>query len=380
MFWMSLSILIPIALSIYMGLKHRKHVVWFEHLWLYGYSGLIILIFYLISNFAMNWHREYIGSYIKELQDYEYWNEYISQTCTETYACGTDSEGNTKYCEKTYDCSYVENHWQYYSAKTNTGISINLNESEYKHVLAKLGGERIFVDMRRNYHTTDGDMYKTVFDSGDEYAPVTTTSLYVNKIKSSDLTVFNLKKVTKEEFKKYGLYDYPRLRSKIFYPSLIGSNLPLSNKELKEINGVYGNDLQIKISFWIYKNKTLQSGIYQEYFFVGGNKNEVNVCIGINDDEKIEWVHPFTWSLTLNTAKIRQDILSLNHLSDTLLSDYIKTGFKTDLQNNFIRREFSQFDYIQVKTPIWLIIIFIILQLAGNIFLSYVAINNRIYK
>ena len=380
MFWMSFTILIPIALSIYLGINYRKLVVWFEHLWLYAYSGLIILIFFLITNFAMNWHKEYLGSYITELQDYDYWDEYIDRTCHREVSCGTDENGNTKYCTESYDCSYVANHMQYYSAVTSTGATVSLNELDYQYALVKLGGEKIFVDMDRDYHSIDGDMHKTIFDSGDEYVPVTTTGKYVNRIKSSDLTVFNLKEVTKEEFEKYGLYDYPKLESNVFYPSLIGSDLPLSNSELSLINGIYGKDLQLRVFFWIYENKTLQSGIYQEYFFVGGNKNEVHVCIGINDDKKIEWVHPFTWSLTLNTVEIRHDILNLNHLSDTLLSDYIKNSFKTDLQNDFIRREFSQFDYIKVNPPIWLIILFVILQLAGNIFLSRIAIENNIYK
>lgn len=380
MFWIFLTILIPIVLSIYLVVKYKKEVVWFEHLWLYGYTGVLILIAFLITRFGLALYTEYYGSYVTEIRDYEYWNEYIHRTCTETYSCGTDSKGNTKYCTRTYNCDYIANHWQYYRAYTSTGEWFNLNDAEYTHVLKKLGGERRFKDMRRNYHRVDGDMYFTKFEpnNGDEYASATTSHLYENRIKASDLTVFNLREVTDEQFEKYGLHDYPKLRSQIFYPSVIGANLPRTNKELKEINGRYGKELQVRIFFWIYKNKPLRTGLYQEYYFVRGNKNEVHVCIGLDKSNNIDWVHSFTWSLTLRTAKIKQDILAMNKLNDVTLSNYVKTDFKNQLRSEFKRREFSQFDYIKIETPTWLIIVILILQLAGNGFLAYVTINNDI--
>lgn len=374
-----IGILVPIILSVVALVKFRKEVVWFEHLWYYGYYAIITFIFYLIINFGLSLTTEYYGSYITEVRDYEYWNEYIHKTCTETYACGTDSKGNTKYCTRTYDCSYVEDHWQYYQAYTSTGESFIVNDEEYNYILKKLGSERMFVDMHRSYYTIDGDMYKTTFTKGkDEYVPVTTWHTYENRIKSSDLTIFNLKEVSKEDIKKYKLQNYPRLNSEIFYPSLIGYNLPMSNKEIMEINGVYGKDLQIRVFFWIFDNPDPRVGLLQEYYLVRGNKNEVNVCIGIDKNRNIAWVNPFTWSLTLKTPQIRNDILAIGRLTDKRLSDYIKTKFKNQLISEFKRREFSQFDYIEIEAPLWAIIIYWILLLLGSGFIFVASIENDI--
>jgi len=247
-----LSGLIPIGFSIMLFILFRKEVTWWEHALLYIASAILIIGFSFTGQWAGTQEREYYGSIIEEARDYEDWNEYIHRTCTEEYKCGTDDDGNDIMCERDYDCSYVDYHPQYYIAYTDIGSSFRLNAAEYNHVKEQLGGERVFVNMRRNYHTDDGDMYKTIFNEGtDSYCPATTTHCYSNRIKNSNVTIFNMKEVSDEQIEEYGLFDYPSAKSEVFFPSVTGYTLPKTNTELGELNGRYGSELQIRVFLWV---------------------------------------------------------------------------------------------------------------------------------
>lgn len=369
--------LIPIIFCIILYVKFRANVTLWEYFLQVAASLLITFSIYFINSVAGALFTEYYGSVIVELRDNEEWDEYIYETCTESYACGTDSKGNTQYCTRTYDCSYVDYHAQYYQAITSTGESFRLNHDEYFYLLDRLGRERMFVDMLRDYHDIDGDRYVTTFDNGDKICWATTSHLYENRIKASDLTIFNLKKVTEEQDERYRLHDYPKLTSEVFFPSVVGANLPKTNEELSIINGIYGKDLQVRNFLWVYYNQPPDAGRYQEYKFVRGNKNEIHICVGVNDDLEIKWVHPFTWSKTLNTPEIRNEILELGTLSDSLLSEYIKTEYLTKLQTSYERREFEEFSYIEISIKIWVIVLTWVLVILANLFLSYYVVNNE---
>ena len=105
-----LIFLVPIISCLVLFLFFRSRTTWQEYLVVALPSIFIafILRFCIVSSQISD--VEYLGSYIVRAEYYEAWDEYISQTCTRSYACGTDSDGNTQYCEETYDCSYVDYH------------------------------------------------------------------------------------------------------------------------------------------------------------------------------------------------------------------------------------------------------------------------------
>jgi len=91
----------------------------------------LILLFNFLAEKNLTASEEYWTGYIVDTRYYEDWNEYIQQTCTETYACGSDANGNTTYCTRTYDCSYVDYHSEYWQMNDNNGISFRISKSKY---------------------------------------------------------------------------------------------------------------------------------------------------------------------------------------------------------------------------------------------------------
>src|SRR5574343_342712 len=103
-------LLIPaIAAVVYYYMFRLKYNLLFYFIPL-ALSLLTIWIVSATAEYSQTVDKEYWGSVVMEAHYEEPWDEYISKTCTESYACGKDSKGNTQYCTRTYDCSYVDYH------------------------------------------------------------------------------------------------------------------------------------------------------------------------------------------------------------------------------------------------------------------------------
>ena len=93
----------------------------------------------------------------------------------------------------------------------------------------------------------------------------------------------------------------------------------------------------------------------QQDYLVGGNKNELVICIGLNSDTTISWVDAFSWEDVPNMEVAVEhlfdegDKLNLNELSKLLL---------TEVPTKWHRKEFKDFEYLQVELDpkyIWII-------------------------
>lgn len=158
LFWPFLAILILVALP-----ELRRRMVPWEYALPWVPCLIMIPLGYTIGESIQTRDVERWAGYATEVRYYEDWNEYIHQTCTRSYPCGTDSKGQTTYCTETYDCSYVDYHPEYWELRSTTG-TYKLSQEEYYQFMSRWGGRQVFVDLHRNYHTDDGDMYKVVWD------------------------------------------------------------------------------------------------------------------------------------------------------------------------------------------------------------------------
>ena len=117
---------IAILTAIILLIFFKQYVVWWELL-------LIIIIptaiafgtKYLVETVTATFD-EYWGDEVAYVVEEEPWNEWVSRTCSETYACGSDSKGNTTYCTRTYDCSYQDDIGPKWYAITKLGTHISI--------------------------------------------------------------------------------------------------------------------------------------------------------------------------------------------------------------------------------------------------------------
>lgn len=336
-----LAMIIPVLGIIFLYTWYRKETVWWETLIPLGVVAIFIMIFKFSAEHFMTSTDEYWGGHITKTEYFEPWNEYIHRTCTRTVSCGKDCTTT-----ETYDCSYVRHHSAKWIMYDNNGFQHSISKSHYNYLVRKFGGQKHFVDMRRNYHSRDGDMYRTYWPKDTLNAEIiTVVENYENRVKVSN-SVFNFQDVSEEDIKSYELYDYPEVKN-LKQKNLLGLENPKIERKLELLNGFLGKKKQVKVFLMIFNNQPLKAGELQEAYLKGGNKNEFILCIGKDSlNPKASWVYPISWNthkiLNINVRDyvLKQDTLNLEETVDHLYSEVDK---------NFVRKHFSKFSYLKVE-------------------------------
>lgn len=361
-------LLIPIIFTIVMYFKFRYEVVWWEYLLIFGSSIIAIFVSKGLIELSQTSDTEYWGSYITETRYYEKWDEYIHRICE---SCSGSGEDRSCY---TYDCSYVDTHYPYWTAIDNDGRTFNITEGEYTRLKNKFATGAKFVDMHRHYHRIDGDMYKTVWDgSVKRFEAAVTSHRYENRVRVSSSN-FSMKEPPEEIFNEYGLYHYPKIYDEYKQDVLIGYNDNKAEKKLEYLNSIYGKKYEFKSFIMVFRNKPLEAGLYQEQQWQGGNKNELNITIGIDNNDNVQWCHVFSWTpeprLMVDTKKLVESQTKLN------LNELLK-HLEDNVPKMWVRKEFKEFSYLTVEPKWYHILIATIVVIAINIGVGYYVVTNE---
>jgi hypothetical protein len=369
-----LSLLIPVIVTCVFYLYGKRHFTWWEFFIPIGVGIICIISSKLLIDSFETSYTEYWGSSVVEARYYEPWNEYIQQTCSRTV-----DDGDGKSHTETYDCSYVSYHSEYWMIITTSKEEINISENKYDSIV-NLFGNRSFYDMHRDYYTNDGDMYYTQWDNSyTKNIPITTEHTYTNKIKASDVTLFNIKIITDKEADSLKLFDYPRLDDNFNYKTIIGYNPSDSiQKKFNKLNAIYGPENQLRLWILVFNGGTIQIGLQQENYWVRGNKNELILCFGIDTTtNKINWAHIFSWSPSEDLKiEIRDYINNMGSMSDSTLNN-LDTYLKDNLKD-YVRRPFKEFEYIRIEPSKTSVIITYIIMLLVSIGINIWIIKNEI--
>lgn len=372
MIWFAL--LIPVLVSIVLYVFFPKYAVWWEFIIPFAASIITIGILHIAIKQIGVWDTEYIGYLTKQAIYYEPWDEYIHQTCTKTVSCG-------KNCTTTqsYDCSYVKNHppsWKVFTATTNTEIYID--RSQYNYIVKRFNKVPQFKNMRRDYHRQDGDAYYVTWDNKRSTAvPITTTQLYKNKVRASK-DVFNYPELDTLDINMYYIQDYPELNSILNNTPILPDSLATEAQQqsLRFYNGKLGPSKQARI--WILLNPypTRQAGLMQEAYWVNGNKNEIVLVIGTNDKE-IRWAHVFSWTeKEALKIQLRNYVESQDSLNFSTLIPHVASLVEKD----FVRKNFSDFDYLSVEPPLWAILLAYFITILVNAGTIIYIVKNEHYE
>jgi hypothetical protein len=384
----NLVIGVLVIVALYLIKETRQRVTWYENLMILGIPILFSVIFMLIVLNAKTRYAEYWGSTIEYIYEEEPYNEWVHRTCSESYACGTDSKGNTQYCTRYYDCSYQNDVYPSWTAITTIGERIDLTEEKYYEILRTNNNVRSVIKRIENYAPNDrayaeaGSKFygqrvgeysyqyqtKCSQEIGDVY-PIMSKHRYVNKVKATDYSALGFQMVDTAEAKFYQLYEYPEMESEFHQNVFLGGNVSREVQELyNDLNGLIGVQKQCKMFVCIFNNQPVEAALKQEAYWVRGNKNELIISIGMRDG-KIDWVYPFSWSFT-KSGSLESDI-KIKLSSYTVITDKdwkeLVYFFKDEITNKFNRLQFTDgaegFEYLKVKVPTWAIVTNLILSL-----------------
>lgn len=332
-------------------------------------SGLIAFAIpklYLVSQVT---DTEFWGGYVVNAEYYEDWNERVP--CRHS-KYETDAKGNSVYVgtEHAYDVDYHSAYWQVINSN---GEIIPITSSKFQQ-LTQIFGNKTFVDLRRNYHTNDGDMYVTTWNNDKEtLQPTVTRHFYINKIQNST-SILNYPKV---DAKSENLFEYPYKSNPFDISSVRPAHKYPGTRDIDVLNALYGASRQIRIWVLVYTDQPLETAHLQEAYWKQGNKNELVICIGINKTHDVQWSHVFSWTdredLKIN---IRDYVNSQDKLDLKALASFLEPEIKT----NWERKEFAEFDYITIQIPASIYILtFVVVTLLsiGWIFFVHNSVNFR---
>jgi len=359
--------------TIILFLFFKNEVLWWEIALLLVASLLTGACFKWVATANLTKDYEYWGTRFERVEYYEDWDEWIEQTCSETCCC--DAEGNN--CQTTYyDCSYREYHSEYWVKVDHLGNRYNISEAEYIRLKRKMGNSS-FKDMHRDYYTDDGDMYYTTWNRKmEDYECISTVHTYENKTQAVK-NVFNFPEVDSIDVSEYKLFEYPEPsgRSRFYQRNLLGYKDTKAEHKLQILNGNLGNTKQLKVFILVWQNQpSMQTAALQEAYWKGGNKNEVIISMNIDDDHKPTWCKVFSWSEREDfKIHIRDYVMDQERLNMSSIVDYAHG----ELNKNFSRKEFSDFDYLEVKLQPNQLVLSFLVSIIINLIGAIIVIKNE---
>lgn len=372
-----LAIIIPVLCAIVALVFFRNKVAIWEPFIPILLTAFIIVFFKFIGIQSLTKDTEYWGNYVTKISWYQEWDEWIEQTCTRTYPCGSDSKGNTKYCTEPYDCSYCANHSQYWTLTLNDNKEIKISNAYFNYLKTKFKTVPIFVDMHRDFYRIDGDKYvikyPNTYDAFEFYA---TEHKYENKIQAST-SIFNYPKIQASDTVEYKLYNYPTIVNNELPAILTPATIPVKIDEQRRfsyINGMLGMSKQVRVWVCLFDSKNSRAGYMQEAYWKRGNKNEFVICIGTNKNRDIHWVHIFGWS-----AKKILDIETRNFIKGKKKLNLSELGIwlYPEIEQKWEMSTFEEFNNLVVEQPTWSIIITWIITICSCLLLYLWIIKNR---
>lgn len=322
--------IIPILVSLGFLVFKAKETVWWEYLLLIGGSVLLAFLLKQIITGIKTSDTEYLSGYVTQTTYYEPWNEEVEVTKTRT-----NSEGE----EETYTETETRYHSAEYSYRTNMKRSEVWCSRDYHEALKKqFRVSGVFRDMHRHYYTQDGDAYDYFWDGTDEtMKTLTETGTYRNQVKGS-MSIFRMGREDST------LFDYPVPEKRGDQKVVLG-NAKYDSRPIQILNAKLGKQYQVHIFVLLFYNEGPEIAERQKEYWEGGNKNELVVCLGMKRDS-IQWCSPFSWS---ESPVVETRIKSWCLENPRLRIKELAAELERLVKENWKRREFKDFNYIETE-------------------------------
>lgn len=376
--WFVLIVPISACIIAFLFFRHRFSI--WEYLLPPAATVLVVLICKFSVKYSLVSDNEYWGSMVTTARYYEYWDTWVTMTCSYT-TCTTDSEGNEECTTHYYDCSYCDTNPQRWKAYDDAGNDWDISEEYYNYLKSKWN-KPVFIELNRSISEsgscgTDGDAEEITWNNKIYTSEAAiTTHRYTNKVQASK-SAFRMPNISNKKAAALGLYKYPdkynfyKQKVVLGLDSIYSQYGPQTIKNIETnfqyFNGKYGARNKVKLFVLLFYNKPISISFEQEAYWDGGNQNELVVCIGLDRaTQGIEWVRPFSWTDRERVlVDCREDIAALGKFDP----DGVYAAIENAVSQNVMYKDFKKdFNYLTVDLPgwtIWLIWILSIVVTAG---------------
>lgn len=315
-------------------------------------SALIVFIDYSVKTTD----TEVWSGRVVDWKHIEEWDEWHPPVTT----CSSDGNGNET-------CSTTPGYYEHHDAEN--------------YIVTTDGGS-IFVSQAPDGTSFD-DNYPNHTEELMKYwpygTPTASTHTYVNKVKAS-YSIYKHKDIDVSEFPD--LPDYPKdNRDYINIDRIIGdvpkrdSALQLLAEKNAELNKMIPDPVnpgkkrswkQVNMIFVnVGADKPIEYGYALQDKWQGGNKNDFVVAFSLNDKNQVDWVYPFSWSeVEILKLEVRDYLLNLQEIDDF---NQVVEDVSVMVANKFERKEFADFNYLQIEASPWVSVVIVILHIVIGI-------------
>jgi len=159
------------------------------------------------------------------------------------------------------------------------------------------------------------------------------------------------------------LPEYPKEVHDYFYIDRILGNVPNKQNALIDLNkwntelnkDISDPDKPGKTKSWkqvnlifvnVGENKPQEYGFALQDKWEGGNKNDFVVSFSMNNDGKLNWVYPFSWS---ESEELKLDVIDYM-MNQKQIKDFIPVVDQVSkkVADKFVRKQFADFSYLQI--------------------------------
>jgi len=367
-----LCFIIPLIAVLFLTFVFKAKVIWWERIVIFAAPAVLIIVAKFVSVGMQTMDQEYLTFYATKATYFEPWDEWVHQTCYRTVCHGA---GKSRSCTSVpYDCSHRVYHparWELYD---NGGNTYPITQSRYED-LVRTWANSSFQDLNRHYYHQDGDAYNTLSDGRFEHVqPICKTEFYENKVQASK-SIFNFQDVSDEEVKSAGLFRYPitAFDRYDFHP-IFGLKDDVASLKLERWNALLGTSKQVKMLILVFHDQPYETAMLQESYWKGGNKNEFILLLSLEkSNSAIQWSKVLSWTeneeLKVRVARRAKEIgPNIPMIVDTMV---------TDVNKNFVRKNWADFNYLSVEPTGTAVIVTMVLTLVLTIGLSIFSVMNQ---
>lgn len=360
MTWVILGFILLTGYSLYQAYMSDKYLVFIVSI---SISILAIFGIKAYDKYSQVGDYEIYSGMITSVLHKEEWDEWIPPK-TETYTV-TDSNG-----KKQTKTKVIPGYWVHHNAENYITTSDNGTQLVYE----TLEGKRF------------SDYFVNSTKELEEYYPIgmNTASVHIfeNRLKL-DSTIFNIE-INLDDY----IDELPQrpfiINNRLTVDRLIG-DFKNKNELLRELDSINSNlndtnnpnnvenikgYKQVNIMFVNFGDKTQDYGYALQNYWNNGAKNDFVITFGTDENNKPTWCYVFSWSdVEILKTDVREYIMNKDNLNDFKSIMY---DISDMVEEKYERKQFSEFDYIQVEMKsssiIITIIIFIIIGIISTLF------------
>ena len=354
---------VPAAIWLFLYFNNRRIHIW-EAIGSLFISLILAGITHYFSFKNQTGDTETWSGQVQSVRMFSAWTEKYEEAVykTEYYYTGT-GKNRTRHSKRVF--SHYEWRTDYHPRRNVVYSNIgeySVTDGKYKEIILEFGGEKsvngVRATSKRRSHMISGDKNDYIsVNSNKPVIPVTKQVSFVNRLRAG--SVWD----KKQPSSKLNIPGRPENSNPFRSDRLLGTaKNHFSIRKLDELNAVLGPDKKVDINIVGFNTGNSQFGQYTESKWLGGNKNTLTICYGMDKsfsgtekENKPSWVYCFGWSESDICKRNIESLLLTGGVGDAILPE-----LEREIRKNYQKPDWHRFDYIQIEPGGWAWLWFIV--------------------